>query len=170
MYAAAMSRLLRIWHVEVLSSVASRPGASTFTRTSYCIAPERWAQLPAAELQRRCEMLLEASYRQRNHQTAQSGDATEMWWIGYAFEWVAPHEMPIEPFAIGERVWLRASGVADALKFGALEAIEALLSAPRPGLDAKPWQDAFTAWAIDDGDNWKIAKYSERAAAFERLG
>lgn len=164
--------LLRIWHVEVLSSVADNPSASTFTRTSYCVAPERWAALPGAELQRRCELLLQASYRQRNAQTAQSGDATEMWWLAYAFEWVAPHEMPAETnVVIGERVWVRASSGAAELKLGAIRTIGAMLAAPRPGLDATPWQDAFSAWAIDsDGESWKILKYSEREAAFsERL-
>lgn len=176
MYARGMTwRVLRMWHVEVLSSVAARAEAHTFTRTSYGIAPESWAALPEAELVRRCEQLLDASYRRRNAQTAASGDPAEMWWIADAFEWLAPHEMPGEQGDVAAHVWVKANGaVADGLLARAIAELAASWRLPRPGVDAAPWRDAFSAFAINaDGAGWNIVRpwAPETLALFaERLG
>lgn len=162
-------QLLRVWHVEVLSSVADRPNAIPLARTSYAVVPGHWRSLPANELSARVGVLVEASYARRNQQMAQTADPTPTWPIGFAHEWVGPHSTPArEPR--DEAVTLTRSPVADAVVARALGEMKQLRAAARPGLDAQPWKAAFSAWSVDAQNDWKVLKHAERDAAFARLG
>lgn len=166
--------LLRIWHVEVLSFVAESPNAHTFERTSYCLAPSTLRPLATPELGARVEQLLEASYRKRNYVSAQSGDATEMWWIAYACEWVAEDTMPAES-AEPENIWVRTKmPIHDKLIDDAFRALESRWRQERPGVSAHPWTDGFSAFLIEeDGAGWKLLRShdTEVDAMFaDRLG
>jgi len=164
------SGLLRIWHVEVLSSVAANPGAVTFSRTSYCVAPARWESLAKDDLDRRVGVLLDAAYAKRNHEMAQTGDPTPTWLIAYDHEWVAADEMPAsEP--THHAVMIATADIATALVESAISQIDDLRGLARPGRASNPWQQSFSAWSVDDDDSWRIPKRGERAAMFSsRLG
>jgi hypothetical protein len=90
--------LLQISHTEALASVADRPNAYRFRRTSFCVAPESWRRLDAAELARRVHVLLDAAYAKRNHTLIGSDDPTPMVLLGYDFAWVAADELAGRPW------------------------------------------------------------------------
>ena len=166
-----MWALLRIWHVEVLSSVADKPNAHMFARTSYCVAPETWKQLSPDELGRRAGVLLDAAYAKRNHQMAQTQDPTPMWLVAYDQEWVAPDEMPALSPAQDALV-VGNPNITPALVERAVADIDGLRGQARPGVKAKAWADAFSAWSVEaNGETWNLLKYSDREPVFsERLG
>jgi hypothetical protein len=153
-------RLLRIWHVEAIESVTHHPNAAMFSRTSYCLAPNRWEDFEPSELLRRVEFLLEAHYRRRNYQTAQTGDPVGMLWIAYAFEWVARSEMPANTSDnVDEDIWVTSRPVDEELVMRAITQIEAKWRQPRPGIDSRPWSDGFGLFGIEaDGETWKLLR------------
>lgn len=166
-----MWSLLRVWHVEVLASVASAPGAYLFARTSYCVAPSSWRELSTDDLGRRAGVLLHAAYAKRNHLTAQSDDPTPMWLIAYDHEWVADAEMaPMSPVLDGMVV--HNAEISSENVDSAIVELDKLRTQPRPGLDARPWQQAFSAWRVEaNGETWHLLRHDERETVFsECLG
>jgi hypothetical protein len=163
--------LLRVWHVEVLASVASVPGANLFARTSYCVAPPSWRELPAEDLGRRVGVLLHAAYAKRNHLSAQNDDPTPMWLIAYDHEWVANAEMP--PLSPGKDGMVVHNAEISSINVdSAIDELDKLRTQPRPGLTTRPWQDAFSAWRIEaNGETWHLLRHDERETVFsECLG
>jgi hypothetical protein len=165
-------QLVRIWHVETLDTVAAHSNAVRFLRTSYCVVPFAWKKLDALAVRDRVLYALQLSYRFRNHQSAKSGDEAEMLWVAVAFEFVDKLEMA--PTIDGdededhERVTVRTDldihpDVIDA----AVSQVIATWYAARPGLDAKPWTDAFSTFRYDDDDTCHLVKFRERAALFD---
>jgi hypothetical protein len=170
-----MWMLQRIWHVEVLGSVATNPNAHLFLRTSYCVAPLSWVERAEAVQRDRIRTLVDASYARRNRQMAQTGDATETWWLGFSYELVDDgREMPPSPEDVAARIWLRSHPeVAPELVGPAIAELTSAWRKPRPGLAARPWESAFTSFAVDEEENWKILRAGDAAtlAVFaERLG
>ncbi len=90
--------LIKIVHDEVLASVAGHPNAHTFSRTSFCLAPESWRALEESELEIRLETLIEAGYAKRNYALKGCDDTTPMQMIGWDFEWVPDSEMSTRPW------------------------------------------------------------------------
>jgi hypothetical protein len=166
------SQLVRIWHVETLSTVARDPNAARFVRTSYCLAPASWAKLDEVAIRERILYALDLSYRFRNHQSARSGDPAEMCWVAAAFELVHASTMPgsisgDEDDAL-ERISVRADrdihpDVIDA----AIGQVLAVWSNDRPGLDAQPWTETFSAFRYDADDTCHLVKFRDRAPMFE---
>jgi hypothetical protein len=166
------SQLVRIWHVETLSTVARDPNAVRFVRTSYCLVPASWTQLDEVAMRERILYALDLSYRFRNHQSARSGDPAEIWWVAVGFELVDAVTMP--PTTHGdeevdlEYVSVRADraihpGVIDA---AARQVVECWYVA-RPGLDAQPWTETFSAFRYDADDTCHLVKFRDRAPMFE---
>lgn len=166
-----MWRLLRIWHVETLSTIAHRSDAYTFGRTSYCVAPERWQALGREDLDARVGVLLAASYAKRNHLSAQSGDAAEMWLIAYDHEWVAPGTMAPEIDGEVDGVVLHNDEIHDALKERACHGwLSEARQTPRPGIDARPWKSGLSAFRVEEsGETWHLVKRAEVDELFDRL-
>ncbi len=167
-------QLIRVWHVETLSTVAGHPDAPRFLRTSYGIVPSCWRRFNGDEVRARVFYALELAYRSRNHQSAKSGDPAEMLWVAVGYEMVDAIEMAplIDPYDDDddfERVSVRIDrdihpDVIDAAAALVMEA----WSKPRPGIDAKPWTETFTAFRYEeDGDTCHLVKFRERLPTFE---
>lgn len=166
-----MWSLLRIWHVEVLASVAGNPVAYLFARTSYCVAPGSWRELSADELGRRAGVLLHAAYAKRNHLSAQNDDPTPMWLIAYDHEWVADAEMaPLS--SVQDGMVVHNAEISPIVVDRAIDELDGLRTQPRPGLATRPWQQAFSAWRVEaNGETWHLLRHDERETVFsECLG
>jgi hypothetical protein len=166
-----MWRLLRIWHVEVLSTVAHRSDAYTFKRTSYCVAPEGWQALGRDEIDARVCVLLTASYAKRNHIMAQSGDPAEMWLVAYDHEWVSREPMDPIPSREVDGMVVNNEAISDDLKKKAcLGWLSEVCRDPRPGVAARPWYSAFSAFRVDEGGQaWHLLKPGESEDVFDEL-
>lgn len=165
-------QLVRVWHVETLDSVAHHPIAPRFLRTSYCLAPSTWKKLDDLALRDRLLYALDLSYRFRNYQSAKSGDKAEMIWVAVAFELV--DKIAMAPYVDGdededfERVTVRVDrNIHPDVTDAAVSQVIATWYAARPGMDAKPWTDAFTTFRFDEDDTCHLVKSRDRAALFE---
>jgi hypothetical protein len=96
-----MWELIEIEHEEALASVVGRPNAHTFKRTSYCLAPSSWRELPKDDLAARLEHVLLAGYAKRNSTLRNTEDPTPMELLEWDFIWV-------ERADISSRPWTRA--------------------------------------------------------------
>jgi hypothetical protein len=166
-----MWRLLRIWHVEVLSTVAHRSDAVTFRRTSHCVAPERWQAFDRNELDTRVGMLLAASYAKRNHVSARSGDTSEMLLVAYDHEWVARETMPPVAAREADGVIVCNDAIHEHLRERACHGwLPEAVGVPRPGVDARPWRAGFAAFRIDEtGETWHLVSHAESGEVFDSL-
>lgn len=166
-----MWKLLRIWHVEVLSTVAHRGDAVTFRRTSYCVAPARWEALDRDALDARVDVLLAASYAKRNHVSARSGDPSEMLLVAFDHEWVAPETMPPEIDREADGMVVANVAIHASLKETACQRwLPEAGRVPRPGIDARPWRSGFAAFRVDEtGETWHLVPRAEADEVFDRL-
>ncbi len=166
-----MWSLLRIWHVEVLSTVAHRGDAITFRRTSYCVAPERWQSLDRDALDTRVGVLLAASHARRNHVSARSGDPSEMLLVAYDHEWVARETMPPVVDREADGMVVTNDAIHPLLKETACQSwLPEAVRVPRPGVDARPWRSGFSAFRVDEtGETWHLMSRADSDEVFERL-
>ena len=161
-----MWALLRLWHVECLDTVIDQPTAYSFTRESYISAPAAWRELPIAQLLARIEQLLIAHYNQRAATSMTADDRARQEPFAYWFEWVERADHPGDPEAQANPYILPKAGAHPAVVEAAVAELTKRLRAPRKGIDAKCYDDAFTAIRIDENDSWHLVKYADRAPLF----
>lgn len=163
-------KLVRVWHVETLSTVAQHPEAKRFLRTSYGIVPASWGSLSAQAMLDRVLFALNLSYGVRNAQSARAGDPAEMLWIAASCELVdeGSRSSPVEDAADDELVSVRIDRpIHRAVIEGAAQEVIAARRSERDGIQTQPWQRAFSAFRFDeDGDTCHLLRHPERAAAF----
>lgn len=90
--------LIKLTHEEVLASVLGNPNAHTFTRTSYCLAPQSWKEMDTEEMVGRLEHVLLAGYAKRNHTLKNTDDPTPMELLTLDFEWVPESAFAARPW------------------------------------------------------------------------
>jgi len=147
--------LLRVWHVEADASVIEKPYGMTATRTSYVSAPLGWRRLPQMKLVARLEQLLDAACRRRA--------ATPRVFV-FFYEWVERANAPGDPRAAAEPWVLPHANAHAALVERACFEIDRRLRAPRNGIAARGYDDAFEVFAIDNDGRWRLLDVAERAA------
>lgn len=162
-------RLIRIWHVETISTAAHLANAPLFSRTSYCIVPSAWLQLGEPAQFDRILFALDLAYDKRNYVSSRSGDPAQMWWVAVGFELVNDKAMPgWAPDDDGERVMVRREGVHPALIDAAAARVIDAWRVDRAGIDTKPWTEAFTAIRFEeDGVTCHLVGFRDRASLFE---
>ena len=144
------------------------PTAFMFTRTSYAVVPRWWCSLSRADLGARTEQLLNASYARRNWYNRQSGDTAAFVYVAFAFEWVAATDHAADPIArLDEVSVMPQCGAHPALLDAAVEIeLAGCLRAARPGIASAAWRSAFSAFAVDEADQWKLIPHAEREHTF----
>ena len=159
--------LLRVWHFEAMNSVIANPDVAHFTRTSYLTAPSRWRELPLPALASRVEQVLVASYKQRAAQLRTPDDPASLVPFAFFFEWVDRDDIPANPAAQGDPFLYPCVAANPALGDIAYRDLDAIIKAARPGIASRCYDDAFSAFRIDENDSWHLVPYRDREALFE---